>query len=143
MLSQSTKFTPLLITILSLFLLFSSSIFASSGGDQSEQAQQDTSETAATTSNFGGMAATVTSQMASFGSLLVSAAFVAGIGFTVVALFKFKQHKDNPTQVTIGTPAMLLFIGIFLIYLPNLISSGGATVGMSTMGDADGSLTFS
>ena len=92
--------------------------------------------------NFGEMASTVTGQMDSFAALLVAAAFVAGIAFVIVALFKFKQHKDNPTQVTIGTPAMLLFIGIFLVYLPNIISVGGATVGADgDMGTTSGAST--
>ena len=97
-----------------------------------------------TSDNFGKMASTVTGQMDSFAALLVAAAFVAGIAFVIIALFKFKQHKDNPTQVTIGTPAMLLFIGIFLVYLPNIISVGGATVGADSDGmasvDGTGSL---
>lgn len=88
--------------------------------------------------NFGDMATTVTDQMDSFAALLVAAAFVAGIAFVIVALFKFKQHKDNPTQVTIGTPAMLLFIGIFLVYLPNIIDVGGNTVGGGEMGTVGG-----
>ena len=92
-------------------------------------------------SNFGDMASTVTGQMDSFAALLVAAAFVAGIAFVIVALFKFKQHKDNPTQVTIGTPAMLLFIGIFLVYLPNIIDVGGNTVGGGEMGTVGGGST--
>ncbi len=30
--------------------------------------------------------------------LLVNDAFVAGIGFTIAAILKFKAHKNNPTQ---------------------------------------------
>ena len=88
--------------------------------------------------SFGAMATTVTGQMSAFATLLVAIAYVAGIAFVIVALFKFKQHKDNPTQVPIGTPAMLLFIGVFLIYLPSLIQGGGSTAGLETPGSAAG-----
>ena len=118
---KSLKLSQLPIILLSAFLLLASSIFAGS------------SEVAGSPDGtFGAMADDMTGQMGEFGSMLVAVAFVAGIGFVVVALFKFKQHKDNPTQVTIGTPAMLLFIGIFLIYLPNLITTGGSTVGYTS-----------
>ena len=101
-------------------------------------AQDDSSTASNPDGSFGAMASTVTGQMSAFATLLVAIAYVAGIAFVIVALFKFKQHKDNPTQVPIGTPAMLLFIGIFLIYLPSLIQGGGSTAGLSEAGSAAG-----
>ena len=34
------------------------------------------------------------------------------------AIFKFKQHKDNPTQVPVGTPVAMLAISAALVFLP-------------------------
>ena len=41
----------------------------------------------------------------------------------LASLFKFKQHKDNPTQVPIGTPFTMLLIGTLLIALPLLLTA--------------------
>jgi hypothetical protein len=47
-------------------------------------------------------------------------AFICGLCFMVVSIFKFKQFKDNPQQTTVGTPIMLFFIGVLLVYMPSL-----------------------
>lgn len=44
--------------------------------------------------------------------------YIAGISFAIAAIIKFKQHKDNPTQIPIGTPVALLFIAAALLFLP-------------------------
>lgn len=41
---------------------------------------------------------------------------------------KFKQHKDNPTQVPIGTPIALVFIAAALLFLPSILSVTGSTM---------------
>jgi intracellular multiplication protein IcmD len=50
---------------------------------------------------------------------------VAGIGLTAAALVKFKEHKDNPTQVPIGTPIALSFIAVALLLLPTILGPDG------------------
>ena len=76
----------------------------------------------------GGLAENVTSNFENIGKLLVSMAYVAGIGFGIAAIFKFKQHKDNPTQITIGTPFALLGVSVMLVFLPGLYKPLGETV---------------
>lgn len=66
----------------------------------------------------GDMAVNLDSNLDSVEQLIIASAQVAGVGFTVASIFKFKQHKDNPTQVQIGAPLSLLLIGIFLSFLP-------------------------
>lgn len=61
-------------------------------------------------------------------SLIVALCYVSGIGFASAGVLKFKQHKENPAQVTLGTCFMLLFIGIGLVWLPSMIQSTGVTV---------------
>lgn len=41
---------------------------------------------------------------------------------------KFKQHKDNPTQITIGTPIALTFVAASLLFLPSILSVTGGTM---------------
>ncbi|MEW6277964.1 MAG: type IV secretion protein IcmD [Candidatus Eremiobacterota bacterium] len=55
-------------------------------------------------------------------------AYVAGLSSSVASLLKFKQHKDNPTQVPIGTPIALLFIAAALLFLPSILSTTGGTM---------------
>lgn len=84
------------------------------------------SSSSATT--LGTLATTITTSFEQFGELMLGIAFVAGIGFVIAAVFKFKQHKDNPTQVPIGTPFSLLAIGVALIFIPSFIAPAGATI---------------
>jgi intracellular multiplication protein IcmD len=59
---------------------------------------------------------------------MIAVSYLLGIGFAGAAIFKFKQHKDNPTQIPIGTPIALLVIGILLIFLPGIIGPIGTTI---------------
>ena len=83
---------------------------------------------AAQEQNLGTIAQTVTGSFKQFGALLLAISFIAGLGFTMASIFKFKQHKDNPTQVPLGAPIALLAIGIALIFLPGIIKPAGATL---------------
>lgn len=74
------------------------------------------------------IAQTVTSTFADLASLITGASYVAGFGFSAAAIVKFKAHKDNPTQIPIGTPIALLFVGAALIFLPYIFSAGGITL---------------
>lgn len=82
----------------------------------------------ASTTGLAGLANNVTKSIGAFGELLISISYLAGIGFMVAAIFKFKQHKDNPTQVTVGTPIAMLFIGIGLVFLPYIVTQAGTTI---------------
>ena len=41
---------------------------------------------------------------------------------------KFKQHKDNPTQVPIGTPIALVSVEAALLFLPSILTVAGNTM---------------
>ena len=90
---------------------------------------------------IGDMATSINDTFTAISSLVGGAAYLFGLIFTVAGLFKFKQHRDNPQQVQIGTPFTLLGIGVLLIFLPNLITQSGSTVFSSgtTTGGASGS----
>ena len=83
---------------------------------------------------IGGIASNVTGSFSSVVSLMIAVSYLLGVGFAGAAIFKFKQHKDNPTQIPIGTPIALLVIGIMLIFLPGLIGP----IGQSIFGSSGG-----
>jgi len=78
--------------------------------------------------NVGELATEVTTSFQGIGKLIVAAAYVAGFALVLAAIFKFKQHKDNPQQVPMGTPIALLAIGVVLVFLPSLFAPAGQTV---------------
>ena len=79
-------------------------------------------------SGIGSVAAQVTSNVANIAKLVTAAAYVAGMACVVGAILKFKAHKDNPTQIPIGTPIALLFVGAALIFAPTVFQVSGSTL---------------
>ena len=78
--------------------------------------------------NIGNLADHVTDSFTSLGKLMAATAYLSGFGFAIAGVFKFKQHKDNPTQIPMGTPIALLVVGIVLIFLPGIIRPAGVTI---------------
>lgn len=85
-------------------------------------------EVFAVVSGIGGVAKQVTSNLGNLAKLVTAAAYVAGMAFAVGAIVKFKAHKDNPTQIPIGTPIALLFVGAALIFAPTIFKVSGGTM---------------
>lgn len=82
--------------------------------------------------------ASVSGSMENISYIINAIAILGGIAFFVAFAFKAKQHRDNPTQVTIGQPLMYLFLAIVLATLPWFISTskrmvygGSSSVGVS------------
>ena len=76
----------------------------------------------------GSVAAQATKNLESIAKLITAASYVAGLAFAVGAIVKFKAHKDNPTQIPIGTPIALLFVGAALIFIPSVFKVAGGTL---------------
>ena len=74
------------------------------------------------------VADTIIGQLKSGREMILQMSFIAGLGFMVAAFFKFKQHKDNPTQVPIGNPLTYLLIGLLLLYVGSLATPLGETL---------------
>ena len=83
---------------------------------------------------LGNVASTITGSFGQLAKLITAGAYMAGIGFCMASMLKFKAHKDNPTQIPIGTPIALLFIGAALIFLPNIFKIAGYTIFGGTSG---------
>lgn len=87
----------------------------------------------------------ITQTLGNIAKLITAVAYVAGIGFAMAAILKFKAHRDNPTQIPIGTPIALLFISVVLLFLPTLLGVAGQTVfgSSKTQAGVTGITTFS
>lgn len=85
---------------------------------------------------LGDMALQITYSFYGLSKLITAGAYMAGIGFVMASMLKFKAHKDNPTQIPIGTPIALLFVGSALIFLPHIFAIAGQTVFGDTNGAA-------
>ena len=88
--------------------------------------------------DLGVMASSVTSTFTSVAKLITAGSYIAGLAFAIGAIMKFKQHKDNPTQVPIGTPIGLIFIAAALLFLPTILGVAGATMFGATGGTTAG-----
>lgn len=86
---------------------------------------------AAATTGLGGVAESVHTSLSSFEKVIGTGSYVIGLAFAIGAIMKFKQHKDNPSNIPIGTPMALLVVAIALVFLPSLISLTGSTAKMS------------
>ena len=97
-----------------------------------------------TNMTVGGVASQVVGSMEGLAQLITAGSLVAGMGFAVGAVLKFKQHKDNPTQIPVGTPIALIFIAAALIFLPTIFGTLGQTLFSSNAqsGGLDGNNPF-
>ena len=80
------------------------------------------------TQTLGNVATTILTSFSAVTQLITGGSYLAGIAFAISAIMKFKQHKDNPTQIPIGTPITLLFIAAALLFLPSVLSVAGQTM---------------
>ena len=105
----------------SISFLFSTKVFASSS-----------------TWTIGDVAQQITGSFTQLTQLITAGSYLAGIGFSIGAIMKFKQHKDNPTQIPVGTPIALLFIGAGLLFLPSILDVTSVTMFGTTGGSVAG-----
>jgi intracellular multiplication protein IcmD len=98
-------------TTLTLALLAVSSV-ALAAGDQDLQA----------------VATNVTENLGAVGKLISAASYVAGVGFALAGIIKLKAHQEQPTQVHLSAPIVLIVVAAGLIFLPSLIQTAGETI---------------
>lgn len=89
----------------------------------------------------GDLATNITGSFLQLGKLMAATSYLAGFGFAIAGVFKFKQHKDNPTQIPMGTPIALLAVGIILIFLPGIIKPAGVTIFNADVNNVAGGFT--
>ncbi len=77
---------------------------------------------------IGKLASTVQTNFNAVAKFITAASYIAGMGFGVGAVLKFKAHKDNPTQVQLSHAIVLLFISAALLFIPSVFSTVGKTL---------------
>lgn len=70
----------------------------------------------------------VEASIAPIARLIILISYVAGVGFTMAGVLQFKAHKDNPTQVPLSKPIVLICVGAVLLFLPNLMNTAGKSI---------------
>lgn len=75
-----------------------------------------------------GLATLLSGTFKSVVQIITAISYVGGIGFTLGSIMKFKQHKDNPTQVPVGTPVSMVFIGASLLFFPTILTIAGNSI---------------
>jgi intracellular multiplication protein IcmD len=90
---------------------------------------------------IGDLSENVTKSFRQIGELMIALSYIAGIGFGISSVFKFKQHKDNPTQIPIGTPFALLAVSIILVFLPGIYAPAGESLFGENYTDSAGGFT--
>lgn len=80
------------------------------------------------TPSIGTLAENITQSFESITKLLTAGAYVGGITFFIVAIFQFKQYKENPSQVPLSKPMMILAMSSALIFLPEFVNSVSVTI---------------
>lgn len=71
--------------------------------------------------NIGQMATWITGSFGTLAKLITAVAYLLGLLFSLGAVFKMRQHRDNPTQIPIGTPFILLFIASAMLFFSNTL----------------------
>lgn len=79
--------------------------------------------------NFSTVATNIKASSAQLPELISIVAYISGIGFAVVGIFKLKQHVDNPGQVLMKDGLIRLGAGGALLALPFLLDAMTNTVG--------------
>jgi len=75
--------------------------------------------------SIGEMAGSISGSFSSLSKLVTAGSYLAGLAFSIAAILKFKQHKDNPTQIPIGAPISLVYLAAALLFLPSIIDVPG------------------
>jgi len=78
-------------------------------------------------SSADGMATSVVANFSNLSTLITGGSYLAGLVFSLSSIMEFKTHKDNPTQIPVGTPVALVFIAAALLFIPSILSTSGTT----------------
>ena len=77
---------------------------------------------------LGDMAGNVDGQVSAIAGLIKSVAILIGIGFVVAACVMFANMKKPGNNTGIGTPLLMLVVGILLISITAFMSMGTGTL---------------
>ena len=78
--------------------------------------------------NMAEFTKTVTGTFQSLGKIMLFAASISGLGFAIMGLLKFKAYKDNPAQIPLSTPIILIAVSSGLLFLPTVAMISGSGI---------------
>lgn len=93
--------------------------------------------------NLGTIANNVTGSFESFGKLLIALAYVVGFGFVIFGVVGLKRWRDNPQQVQLATPIVMIMIGAVLVFVGGFVKPAGETLLGSSASTYTGGFTGS
>lgn len=70
---------------------------------------------------IGARAEAIKESIAPIIQLIKWASYVMGVGFALAGMLKFKAHKEQPVQVPLSQPIVLLLIAAGLVGLPAVV----------------------
>lgn len=70
---------------------------------------------------IGGRASAIQESIKPIIQLIKWAAYIMGVGFALAGMLKFKAHKEQPVQVPLSQPIVLLLIAAGLVGLPAVV----------------------
>ncbi len=74
------------------------------------------------------IAKTVTKQADAVARLLSVLSYVAGVGFAMAGILQLKAHKENPQQVPLSKPVVMIVVAACLLFLPTILATAGASI---------------
>lgn len=74
------------------------------------------------------IAKTVTTQANAVAKLLSVLAYVAGVGFAMAGILQLKAHKENPQQVPLSKPVVMIVVAACLLFLPTILQTAGSSI---------------
>jgi intracellular multiplication protein IcmD len=82
----------------------------------------------ASADTIGSIATNITKNFAQLTKLITATSYVTGVGLFMIAIFQFRQHKENPTQVPLSKPMMFLAVAAALLFFPTIIKVTEGTI---------------
>lgn len=76
----------------------------------------------------GSISSQITSSFTNLAQLITAGSYLAGLGFSAAAIMKFKQHKDNPTQIPVDTGAAFDSVSAATLFLPLILEASAVGI---------------
>lgn len=68
--------------------------------------------------SLGGVAQNVMGPVSGLSKIVNAICYVAGTGFLLGGVLQYRYHRENPQQVRISTPIVLVILGLIIIGIP-------------------------
>ena len=77
---------------------------------------------------IGEIAYNVVTSLIGVTALAGAIGYAVGFFFVLGAIFKFKQHGDNPEQYTLRAPIFLMICAVLAVYMTAVLTTGKETI---------------